>query len=117
MDERRKDQRVDVNYHANGYDCTTYINEKYYVATLVNISSNGAQLRLHDVPDGQILGYKGQITDDYYEHPYLAGKYYTVAWYKDNSVGISFDERLYREYDALYKYYSVADRDHGAVEV
>ncbi|GFK95978.1 hypothetical protein NNJEOMEG_03852 [Fundidesulfovibrio magnetotacticus] len=106
MDERRYYNRVPVSYHANGYDCTINIEGKLYSARLMDISQGGAKLEVGDLYGGDAYKMDGAIIDDYYEQPYLAGKYYTVAWHKDEYIGISFSEPLSRSYDALYDYYA-----------
>lgn len=108
MEERRRYDRVDVNYHVNNYDCTVEIDGMYYSARLVDISSGGARLKLSDAPAYDAYGMYGKIKDDYYEQPYLQGVYYTVAWHNDYDMGISFTEPLSKKTDALYDYYSAS---------
>jgi PilZ domain len=106
MEERRQYERVAVNYHANGYDCTVEIEGKYYSARLMDISAGGARLKLSDAPAYHAYGMYGTVKDDYYGQPYLKGVNYTVAWHNDYEMGISFAQPLAREADALYSYYS-----------
>jgi len=108
MDERRYYNRVTVDNHANGYDCTVYIDGKNYSARLIDISQGGAKLEVHGLPGNYAYGMKGNIVDDYYEEPYLAGKYYTVAWHREEYIGVSFSEPLFRDYESLYSYYTTS---------
>jgi len=104
--ERRNYNRVTVDKHANGYDYSIEIDGYYYSAKLINISSGGAKLKLSDYPGYDAYGKKGAIKDDYYDEPYLAGKYYTVAWHNEQYIGVQFSEPLAKDYDSLYAYYT-----------
>jgi hypothetical protein len=106
MDNIRRYNRVRVDKHADEYDCTIQIDGNHYPAMLINISQGGAQLKLDDFPGHDIHGMSGNIIDDYYEEPYLAGKYYTVAWHNDQYLGVSFLEPLEKDFDSLYAYYT-----------
>lgn len=106
MEERRRYNRVAVNNHANGYDCTIEIEGMYYSASLMDISSGGARLKLTEAPSYDAYGKSGNVKDDYYEQPYLKDKYYTVAWHNEYYMGIAFTEPLSKETEALYSYYS-----------
>jgi len=105
MYERRRYDRTYAKRHANGYDYNVEIDGRKYYAQLLDISRGGARIKLLDAPDYDYSGKYGAVKDDYYDYQYLKGMTYTVAWYDQKEMGISFQEPLADHTGAL-TYYS-----------
>lgn len=104
-DDKRQYQRVDVEKHSEQFDCLLDIEGKKYQASLVNISTGGAQFRLDAKPGQAMAGKAGIIKYDNYDEPFLANKLYTIMWHNDSYIGVKFDEVLSKDYASLYSYY------------
>lgn len=104
-EEKRQYARVEVEKHSEAYDCLLQIDGKNFQASLVNISTGGAQFRLDSKPSHNVAGKPGKIKYDNYDQPYLADKCYSIAWHNNDYIGVKFDEPLSKDYSSLYAYY------------
>jgi c-di-GMP-binding flagellar brake protein YcgR len=108
MEERRCSRRIYAQKHAYDYDCAIELGGRYYKARLVDLSQSGARLLLDDVLAIDLYGKMGVVKEDYYDQPFMEGLRCTVAWTKNDEVGLSFLKPLTLEYGALYLYYGNA---------
>ena len=108
MDERRLYQRISVKKRANGSDWSIELEGRHYQARLLDVSKGGARIHIEDWPDNILYGKTGTVKEDYYGYPYIKDMEFTVSWYVENVMGITFNEPLSPATEVLLEYYGHA---------